>query len=135
MAISDAQSGGLILSSSVPYQITLAGTVVKGDLIGYSSGWKRALATTGTAIQAKCVASQAGKSGDTIVAYFGKCIVGGRYSGGTPGTQIYSAEGTSNGQITETAPSTGGDCNKCIGIQLSATEVLIDCNANLDTTG
>ena len=76
-----------------------------------------------TAIQAKLVAGKSGVSGETITCYLA-AKVSGRYSGGAGiGTQVYSAEGTSNGKVTETAPSTTGDCNKLCGIELSATEL------------
>jgi len=135
MAFADAQSGGTILEASYAVEVTLAGACVKGDLLGYSSGWKRALATVGTAIQAKCVAAMDGQIGDKIVAYFGKVRLGGRLSGMTIGNPLYAAEGTSNGQYTETAPTTSGDCNKIIGYSCAATEAIIDCAVNADTTG
>jgi hypothetical protein len=134
MALTDAQSGGLILDGTCPMEITLAGACVKGDILGYSTGWKRALATTGTAIRGKCVAAMDGGIGDKIVAFFGKTRIGGRFSTNTMGGQVYVAEGTSNGKYTESAPSTGGDCNKIIGIMVSATEIVVDPNVNADTT-
>ena len=123
MAFADAQVGGRVLEGSMPLKITLAGAVVAGDLIGYATGWKRALATTGTAIQARLVAGEDGAIGDVISAYR-EAVVDGRYSGATAGNPVYGAEGTDNGKATETAPSTGGDCNTIIGIALDATTVL-----------
>jgi hypothetical protein len=119
--------------SSIPIQITLAESVVKDDVLGYSSGWKRALATASSVIQARCVAAMDGKSGDKIIAYFGKTRVSGRISGATVGAEVYVAEGTSYGQYTETAPSTSGDATKIVGVAISATEIMTDPNAYADS--
>jgi len=133
MAFSDAQSGGKILDGEIPVEITLAGTVSKGDILGYSSGWKRALATVGGVIQGRCVAGMDGKTGDRIVAYFGKTRVGGRLSGMTVGNPLYVAEGSSNGQYTETIPTTTSDATKVVGYSVSDTEAVIDPMANADS--
>src|SRR5512138_2496208 len=134
MAFADAKTGGLILDASLPAEITLAESCNKGDALGYSSGWKKALATAGSVIQGKCVAAMDGKNGDKIVAYFGKVRLGGRLSGMTVGNPLYVAEGSDNGKYTETAPSTSGDATKIVGFSISATEAVIDMNANADTT-
>lgn len=122
MALTDAQVGGIIKQAGFPIRVLLAGAVVKGDLVGFATGWKRALATTGTAIQGKLVAGEDGAIGDTITCY-SECVLSGRITAATPGGAVYGAEGTSNGMYTETAPTTGGDCNKIVGIILSATEL------------
>jgi len=122
LALSDAQAGGVLKAAGSPIRLLLAGTVVKGDLIGFATGWKRALATTGTAIQGKYIAGEDGVSGDTINCY-SEVVLSGRITGATPGGAVYGAEGTSNGMYTETAPTTGGDCNKIVGTILSATEL------------
>ena len=105
------------------FKITLSGTVKAGDALGYSSGWKQALATTGTAIQTELIALEPGVSGDEIEVC-ATAVIGG-FSGGTPGGSVYQAEGASNGEYTETAPSTSGDVNTIIGVILSATEILV----------
>ena len=133
MAFADAQSGGLILNSAVPIQITLAGACVKGDLLGYSGGWQKALAEVGGVIQAKCVAGMDGQVGEKIVAYFGKVLLGGRLSGMTPAVALYTDEGTAVGKYTDIAPSDQNDATKIIGIAVSATVAIIDCNMNADT--
>ena len=133
MAFADAQAGGLILEGSLPAEITLAGTVVKGDAIGYSTGWKRALATVGSVIQQRAVAAMDGKTGDKIVAYFGKTRIGGRVSGATIGNPVYVAEGTDNGKYTDTAPSTQNDANKVVGYAVAATEIVVDPIGNPDS--
>ncbi|HEY4685575.1 MAG TPA: hypothetical protein VII57_05960 [Dehalococcoidia bacterium] len=124
MALTDAQTGGVIKEFAGKVKVTLAGTVVAGDLLGYSSGWKRALATVGTAIQGRLVALEGGVSGDEIEAA-AAAVIGGRISGATPGGAVYGAEGTSNGQYTETAPSTTGDVATIIGRILDATTIIV----------
>jgi hypothetical protein len=102
-------------------KITLSGTVVTGDILGYSSGWKRALATTGTAIQGLLIAMENGVSGDEISACRGCVLEGARLSGGTAGAVLYVAEGSDNGKYTETKPTTAGDCDTAVGFMLTAT--------------
>ena len=124
MAFADAQIGGRVLHGSAPCRITLAGACVAGDLLGYASGWKRALATTGTAIQGRLVAGEDGAIGDVITAYR-EAVVDSRISGATAGNPIYGAEGTDNGKYTETAPNTTGDCDTILGVALDATTLLL----------
>ena len=112
-------------------QVTLAEACVRGDVLGYSSGWKRALATTGTAIQGRLVALADGAVADVIPVSPNPVVSG--YTGATAGGYVYVAESTDNGQITQTAPSTTGDCDTIIGVALSATEVLFFLNARVDS--
>lgn len=112
--------------------VTLAEACKEGDILGYSSGWKRALATVGTAIQGRLVALKGGASGDTIPVAREAVVRG--YTGGTAGNPVYVAEGTSYGCITETAPSTSGDCNIVIGYMLNATDALINLLMRADAT-
>src|SRR3990170_8888246 len=87
------------------FKLTLSGTVIAGDLIGYSSGWKRALATVGTAIQTKLIALEGGVSGD-VIEVCREAVIGG-FTGGTVGALVYNEEGAGvGGGYTETAPST-----------------------------
>lgn len=124
MALTDNTSGGrIILQGIAPAFITLADTVEVGDMLGYSSGWKRALATTPNQVDARLVAGQAGVSGDANVLAYPIAVIGG-LSGMTPGGSVYVAEGTLKGEVTETAPSTTGDVNAPVGISLTATEWL-----------
>jgi hypothetical protein len=130
MAFSDPGQDRQIVSSGMGPEaptITLAEAVKRGDILGYSSGWKKALATVGTAIQGKLVALADGASG-AVIPVSPRAVVGG-YSGATPGGYVYVAEGTSNGQVTQTAPTDTGDCNTIIGIALSATEILFFLNS------
>ena len=135
MAFADAQANGTIDYGEDEAEITLAGAVKLGDAIGWSSGWKRALATAGSVIQLRCVAKEDGSSGQKIKAYFGKVgISGSRFSGGTAGAALYVAEGSDNGKYTETAPSTSSDANTVVGYVLSANEATLIPNRNTDST-
>lgn len=134
MAFADAQSGATILYGDNPATIELAGTVTKGDAIGFSSGWKRALATTGSVVQIRAVAAEDGVSGQKITAYFGTVLVDDRHSGATVGGALYVAEGSDNGKLTQTAPTTSGDANKICGYALTATLMAILPNLNVDST-
>ncbi len=104
-------------------RITLGETVKQGDAIGYSSGWKRALATVGTAIQTELVALEAGVSGDVIEA--AAFVVMGGFTGGTPGAALYQAEGSAYGEYTETKPTTGSDIDTIIGRILDAATIMV----------
>lgn len=131
MAFADPGKGRIIEQGEGLVRVTLAEAVVAGDVLGYSSGWKRALATVGTAIQGRLVAGEDGDSGDVITAYR-RAVVGG-YSGGTPGNPVYVAEGSDNGKITETAPSTSGDVNTIIGYVTSDTVAALEPGSRADS--
>ena len=135
MAFSDPGIGRNILDAgrgTEPQEVTLAEACQVGDVLGYSSGWKRALATTGSVIQGRLIALRKGASGERVPVSANP-VVGG-YSGATPGGYVYAAEGTDNGKITQTAPSTSGDANTIIGIALTATEVMFFLNSRADST-
>jgi len=115
------------------FKLTLAGTVIAGDCIGYSSGWKRALATAGTAIQTRLIALEGGVSGDEIEVANVAIIDG--FTGGTLGGPLYNEEGAGvGGGYTEAAPSTTSDVNTIIGRILSATTVLAAPDTKADST-
>ena len=124
MAFSDPGKGRIVEQGEGLVKITLAEAGKAGDILGYSSGWKRALATAGTAIQGRLVAGEDGANGDEITAYR-RAVVSG-YSGGTPGNPVYVAEGTDNGEITETKPTTSGDCDTVTGYMVSATVAALE---------
>ncbi len=132
MAFSDPGNGRIIEQGGGLVKITLAEACKAGDILGYSSGWKRALATTGTAIQGRLVAGEDGASGDVITAYR-RAVVSG-YSGGTAGSAAYVAEGTDNGQITETKPTTSGDCDTIIGYVVSVAVAALEPGSRADST-
>ena len=132
MAFSDPGKGRIIEQGEGLVRITLAEACKAGDILGYSSGWKRALATVGTAIQGRLVAGEDGDSGDEITAYR-RAVVSG-YTGGTAGNAVYVAEGTDNGKITETQPTTSGDCDTIIGYVVSATLAALEPGSRADST-
>ena len=135
MAFSDSGKGRLVLDSgrgTEPGKVTLAEDCKRGDVLGYSGGWKRALATTGSVIQGRLVALVDGQSGGEVPVSANPLI--GGYSGATPGGYVYVAEGSDNGQVTQTAPSTSGDANTIVGVALSATEVMFFLNSRADST-
>ncbi len=132
MAFSDPGKGRIIEQGEGLVKITLAENCKAGDILGYSSGWKRALATVGTAIQGRLVAGEDGASSDVITAYR-RAVVSG-YSGGTPGNPVYVAEGTDDGKITETKPTTSGDCDSIIGYMVSATVAAVEPGSRADST-
>ena len=72
MAFVDAGTSRKIVEGSLPIKITLAGAVVAGDPIMYSTGWKKANNTT--TVPAVLFAGEDGASGDIITAY-GMAIV------------------------------------------------------------
>src|SRR4030042_1254202 len=137
MAFADPGISRQILNSGVGPEaptVTRAEACVRGDVLGYSSGWKLALATVGTAIQGRLVALADGAIGD-VIPVSPRAVVGG-YTGAAPGGYVYVNEGVSplgKGEITQTAPSTTGDCNTIIGIALSDTEVLFFLNSRVDS--
>ena len=135
MAFSDPGKGRVILDSgrgTEPEKITLSEDCKCGDVLGYSSGWKRALATTGSVIQGRLVALADGSNGEEVPVSANP-VVGG-YSEATPGGYVYVDEGSNNGQVTQTAPSTSGDANTIVGIALSASEVMFFLNSRPDST-
>ena len=132
MAFSDPGKGRIVEQGEGLVKITLAEACKAGDILGYSSGWKRALATVGTAIQGRLVAGEDGTSGDDITAYR-RAVVSG-YSGGTAGNAVYVAEGTDYGKITETKPTTSGDCDTIIGFMVSATVAALEPGSRADST-
>jgi len=135
MAFTDPGTGRVVLDSgrgTEPQKVTLAEDCKCGDVLGYSSGWKRALATTGSVIQGRLVALTDGESGGEVTVSASPVI--GGYSGATPGGYVYVAEGANNGQITQTAPSTSGDASTIIGLALSATKVMFFLNSRPDST-
>ncbi len=131
MAFSDPGTGRIIEQGEGLVKITLAEACKAGDILGYSSGWKRALAAAGTAIQGRLVAGEDGASGDDITAYR-RAVVSG-YSGATAGSPVYVAEGTDHGKITGTKPTTSGDCDTVIGYMASATVAALEPGSRTDS--
>jgi len=133
MAFSDPGIGRQVIVSPGPAaaMVTVAEDVKEGDILGYSSGWKRALATAGGVIQGRLVALAHTPSGGNcpVAAH---CVVDG-YSEATPGGYVYVAEGSDKGKVTQTAPSTSGDATTIIGIALSDTAIQFFLNSRADS--
>ena len=72
MAFVDAGTSRKIVEGSLPMKITLAGAVVAGDPIMYSTGWKLAKKTS--TVPAVLFAGEDSANGDIITAY-GMAIV------------------------------------------------------------
>jgi hypothetical protein len=135
MALTEASPRNrTILSAAGRVKVTLSGTVAAGDAIGYASGWKRALATVGTAIQTKLIALEPGVSGNVIDAAIGPVEISG-FTSGTPGGLVYNEEGAGvGGGYTETAPSTTGDVNTIIGHIVAADRIILEPSVRAGST-
>src|SRR3990172_10420471 len=104
MALTEASPRNRTVRAIGPkFKVALSGTVIAGDLIGYATGWKRALATVATAIQGKLIALQGGVSGDEIEVCR-EAIIGG-FTAGTAGGLLYNQEGAGvGGGFTQAPP-------------------------------
>lgn len=140
MAFADA--GGLdtiVVEIGPRIHLQLAGTVDRGDPIGYDSGWKRAHATVGSVVQARYVALDSGQDGDTIQAAREAILAptpagGGRISGATIDGAVYVAEGATAGRYTQTKPTTSGDADTPIGRAIATDTLHIRCQSDPDST-
>jgi len=124
MAFTDNQNARVILDSGRgpnPGKVVLAEACQCGDVLGYSGGWKRALATVGSVNQARLVALKGGAAGEEIPVAPDPVVSG--YSGATPGAPVYAAEGSAFGQISQSAPSTSNDANTILGLALDSNTV------------
>lgn len=134
MSFADNRTSGKVVFrwALMPAVITLASDCCAGDLLGYSSGWKKADPNNATLIQPRCVASTNGAIGDSIIAYFGNCYIEGKISGATIGSALYSDPAVPGG-ITETASTTPTDGNTVIGLVVGSTDCILTPNANADS--
>jgi hypothetical protein len=120
----------ILENAEIPVQITLGGSAVSykpGDLIGYSSGWVKALATVSSIVNAELIVGQKGVSGDVITC-FRRAVLWDRDAPYTAGSKYWLGE-TGNGElggITATKPSTTGDREQCVGIAVSTERVIVD---------
>lgn len=134
MAFEDPGKGRNIKNSKVGPQapeVTLAEACVRGDVLGYSSGWKLANADAATIIQGRLIALADGAIGDKIPVSPDPLISG--YTGATAGGYVYVKDGDVFGKVTQTMPNTAaGDAQTIIGIALSATEVQFFLNSRAD---
>ena len=123
MPFADAQSSGKVNALVAAISISLSGTVTKGDLVGYSGGWKRADSDLAAGpIVPVVVALKDGVSGDIIKAC-AVAIVGERYSGGTDGAAMYCSG--SPGQITDSEPGASAYRGR-VGVMLSSSKAILD---------
>lgn len=134
MAFADPGKGRSIIdvgsSKLYPPTVVLAEACVEGDILGYSTGWKKANGTAATIIQGRLVAMKGGGIGDTVPVST-DCVVRG-YTGGTAGGVIY-VDYTTSGLVTDTISTTPTDANTVIGILLSATDILFFLNRRADS--
>jgi len=133
MALADTGANGQIYALAAAIKVTLAGTVAKGDPIGYSSGWVRADADAAAGpIHADLVALEAGVSGDVILAA-PAAQVSGRFGGAcVPGTRVYASAAA--GQYTETKPdAASGDATTEIGVSVGLDSIAVNIAGNRST--
>ena len=121
MAYADAGTGRTVrpINAGLQTLLILAGTVKIGDLIGFSTGWKRADGDTGP-IKANFIAMGNGDSGDVIPVCTEAEVDG--FTGGTDGGLLYLS-GTA-GRYTDS--QIGG--LDAIGVQVSATAAVVRTN-------
>lgn len=128
MALTDAHAAGLVHYAGLEaVWLEAAEAILAGDAIHVAADGtaKLALATVGTAEEAHLVATQDAATGEQVPCVPACYLRGGRITDATIGVPVYLAEGTSDGQYTETKPATSGDVNTAIGITISATELLL----------
>jgi len=130
----DWQRHAIIHFGNTPTPIILVEAVTRGDALGYNNGWKRAWAKSGEVVQFRCVAAENGQKNQTITAYFGTVLLGGRLAGGRAGQPIYVEEGTGKGRYTQTIPTTAGDADTIVGYMLTGSLALIHSSLNDDST-
>lgn len=149
MAFGDAGGVDVLVTAALPQflHLTLAGTVEKGDPIGYDSGWVRAYASTGQVVQARYVALESGVDGDVIQVAREAILAptpvylvkgeergGGRFSGATIDGIVYVAEAPTAGKYTQTKPTTSNDSETPIGRAIAADTLHIRCQSEPDST-
>ncbi len=119
MPFGDATTPRTVWDAELRIPITLAASVKAGDLLGYSSGWKQAIASSSAPIAAELVALECGASGETIMAARRAYV--GDVSGGTAGAEVFLSS-TAGGY----ASSPNGSVRQVVGVMATATTMLID---------
>lgn len=133
MAFQDPGTNRTVLWSLGPIAptVTVEQDVKAGDVLGYSSGWVKAIASGETVIQGRLVAvADAPADGQCPVSHV--ALVEG-YSGATAGGYVYVSTSAA-GSVTQTAPSSAGDADTIIGIALTETTILFFLNSRPDST-
>jgi hypothetical protein len=121
MALTDT-SARHILAGYFPQRITLAAsqTVLPGDPLGYSTGWKLADGNSSPAIPAQCVAGEAGVGADIITVYRTALVEG--FTGCVAGAKVYLSD-----TAGKYAASPSGTTPQTLGESVNATTAWIDC--------
>lgn len=134
MALADTGADGQVYALAAAIPITLAGTVAKGDLLGYSTGWKRAWGDASALIQPRLVALESGVSGNVIKACPVAQVDGRFGSACVPATQLYASNAAGEqGRYTETAPTgASGDSKVVVGFSLTTTGIIVALGNILD---
>jgi hypothetical protein len=102
------------------------GTVyMPGELIGYSGGWVKACAATGSAVEAHYICGEQGVAGQTITAYRAVNVIDST-APFTPGSRIWLSRSTP-GRWTHTMPATSGDLVQCLGVASSVNQAQLNC--------
>lgn len=114
----------VIREGLAPQKITLAGTVVAGDLIGYNSGWVQADANAG--VPALLIAGEGGVSTDVITAFRSAVLEGP--TGMTAGGALYLSD--TAGGYSQTASTTSA---QKVGVALSTTLCQVEPEAFRET--
>lgn len=128
MAFADAGGVDLVVQEIGPrIKVLMSDDVKRGDVIGYSAGWKRALATVGAVVHARYVALDTVLSGSAAEVAREAVLQGARFSGATIDGIVYVEEAATPGKYTQTKPSTSGDVETPIGRALAADRLHIMC--------
>jgi len=116
MALTDGGTAVIVSGIGPPLRITLAGTVLAGDPIGYSAGWVRA---DDDSIPASMIAGQSGFSGSKINAYQAAKIHSGRITDCAENDDVYLS--ATAGRYSATVATRG----QKIGKAINATELIV----------
>lgn len=121
MAFVDTQASRIVTEALVPVKITLSGTVSKGDLIGYSSGWKRADTNASPKVYPELVAASSGASNDIITAFRTAVIDFGSGCTATAGDRVYASNDAGKYE-----GSAANDQGYCVGYMIDAQKAQVN---------
>ncbi len=91
MSFTDTAADRIILEGNRPVKIALSGAVSRGDLVGYSSGWKAADMNSSPKVYPELVAGETAASGETITAYREAVIDFGSSCTATAGDRVFAS--------------------------------------------